>query len=159
VWMGRLSGLLITLAGVFYALFLIGSVLYAFLLTETLATFVGIGVVGGIVWRRANRWGALASLCAALLTNFALYYMKNKRLDSWDPNVFLASLVAGLAALVAVSLATRPEPAADMESFFTRLATSSDDGSRTPVWDARGFVVAWALVVVLVVSTAIFLSL
>ena len=45
-----------------YAMFLIQSVLYTFLLTETLATFVGISVLGGIVWRRANRWGALASL-------------------------------------------------------------------------------------------------
>lgn len=159
VWVGRLSGLLITLAGVVYAVFLIKSVLYAFLLTETLATFVGISVVGGILWRRANRWGALASLFAALLTNFALYYAKNQRLDSWDPNVFLASLLAGLAALVAVSLATAPEPAALVGPFFTRLETSSDDETRRPIWDARGFIVAWVFVIVLVVSTAIVLSL
>ena len=33
--------------GVLYAMFLIQSVLYTFLLTETLATFVGISVLGG----------------------------------------------------------------------------------------------------------------
>ena len=48
----------ITMLGVLYAMFLIQSVLYTFLLTETLATFVGISVLGGIVWPRANRWGA-----------------------------------------------------------------------------------------------------
>ena len=40
-----------TMLGVLYAVFLIDSVLYTFLLTETLATFVGISVLGGIVWR------------------------------------------------------------------------------------------------------------
>src|SRR5438445_10254814 len=73
LWVGRVSGLAITVIGVLYAMFLIQSVLYTFLLTETLATFVGIGVLGGVLWRRANRWGALASLLSALTTNFALY--------------------------------------------------------------------------------------
>ncbi len=97
--------------GVLYAMFLIESVLYTFLLTETLATFVGISVLGGILWRRANRWGALASLLSALATNFLLYYLTGQRLDHWDANVFLAALVVGIAALVVVSLLTRPEPA------------------------------------------------
>jgi Na+/proline symporter len=126
LWAGRLSGLAITLLGVLYAVYLIQSVLYTFLLTETLATFIGISVLGGIVWRRANRWGALASLVCSLTTNFAVYAWTGKRLDAWDPNVFLAALVAGTAALVIVSLLTRPEPAADVTSFFRRLDTSSD---------------------------------
>src|SRR5919199_2609817 len=70
LWVGRISGFVITMLGVLYAVYLIQSVLYTFLLTETLATFVGINVLGGLVWRRANRWGALASLTAALATNF-----------------------------------------------------------------------------------------
>jgi Na+/proline symporter len=127
VWVGRLSGLAISIVGVLYAVFLIKSVLYTFLLTETMATFVGISLVGGIVWRRANRWGALASLAAAFATNFILYYLTGKPLDHWDPNVFLAALLAGTAALVAVSLLTAPEPAAAMDPFWTRLDTSSDN--------------------------------
>ena len=55
LWVGRVSGVALTLLGVLYAMFLIQSVLYTFLLTETLATFVGISVLGGIVWPRANR--------------------------------------------------------------------------------------------------------
>lgn len=126
LWVGRISGLAITLLGVLYAVFLIQSVLYTFLLTETMSTFVGISVLGGIVWPRANRWGALASLVAAFVTNFLLYYLSGQRLDYWDPNVFLAALVAGIAALIGVSLLTTPEPADKLTSFFGRLRTSSD---------------------------------
>ena len=132
VWVGRFSGLAITMLGVLYAVFLIESVLYTFLLTETLATFVGISVLGGIVWRRANRWGALASLVGALVTNFLLYYVTGERLDYWDPNVFLAALVVGIVALVVVSLLTGPEPEESIESFFGRMATSSDAALASP---------------------------
>jgi Na+/proline symporter len=126
LWVGRASGFVITMFGVLYAIFLIESVLYTFLLTETLATFVGIGVLGGIVWRRANRWGALASVLASLATNFILYFATGQRLDHWDPNVFLASLAIGTIALVAVSLLTAPEPQSRVDDLFERLQTSSD---------------------------------
>jgi Na+/proline symporter len=183
LWVGRFSGFAITMLGVLYALLLIESVLYTFLLTETMATFVGISVLGGILWRRANRWGALASLIVAFATNFILYYVKGERLDYWDPNVFLAALVAGTAALVIVSLLTAPEPAPSVDSLFERLHTSSDDateGQSRPLllvdalhlraasggrgWrayreDLGGFAVGWILVFVLVIATAIFLKL
>jgi Na+/proline symporter len=191
LWVGRVSGLVITMAGVLYAMFLIDSVLYTFLLTETLATFVGISVLGGILWPRANRWGALASLLSALATNFLLYYLTGQRMDHWDANVFLAALLVGIAALVGVSLLTSPEPASKIDAFFARLQTSSDgpdEGSMAtggppaaeqPLllvnllrlraaaasrgWrvfreDLVGFAIAWAIVVVLVVATAVFLA-
>jgi Na+/proline symporter len=140
LWVGRISGFAITMLGVLYAVFLIKSVLYAFLLTETLATFVGISVLGGVVWRGANRWGALASLLSALATNFVLYGVTGQRLDHWDPNVFLAALLTGTVALVVVSLVTRPEPAASIESFFGRLATSSDQSATSDEQRGRGSV-------------------
>jgi Na+/proline symporter len=126
LWVGRVSGLVITLLGVFYALFLIERVLYSFLLTETLATYMGISIIGGLVWPRANRWGALASLVVALVTNFLLYWWEGERLDHWDPNVFCIALAAGIASLVVVSLLTAPEPDADVTSFVARLHTPSD---------------------------------
>ena len=95
LWIGRISGLAITALGVVYAIYFIDSVLYSFLLTETLATFIGISVLGGILWRRANRFGALASIAGAMGTNFLLYHLTGQRLDYWDPNVFLAALVVG----------------------------------------------------------------
>jgi Na+/proline symporter len=182
LWVGRISGFVITMLGVLYAMYLIESVLYTFLLTETLSTFVGISVLGGIVWPRANRWGALASLAAALATNFLLYSLAGQRLDRWDANVFLAALVAGIAALVLVSLLTRPEPAASIGSFFERLQTSSDESAVTvrPLllvnilhpwraspgagWrayreDLGGLAVGCVLVVALVGATAVLLAL
>jgi Na+/proline symporter len=183
LWVGRISGFAITILGVLYAVFLINSVLYTFLLTETMATFVGISVLGGILWRRANRWGALASLVSALTVNFLLYSLTGQRLDRWDPNVFLAALLGGIAALVVVSLLTPPEPAAGIESFFERLDLSSDDAGPGPAavrplllvnllhprriaaargWqifreDLAGFAAAWVLVLALVAATAVFL--
>jgi Na+/proline symporter len=125
LWAGRLSGLLITLLGVAYAVFLIDKVLNTFLLTETLATYVGIAVLGGIFWRRANRWGALAGVAAAVAANFAIYSWLGQRFDHWDPNVFLAALLAGAAVFVLVSLVTPPEPDAVLDDFFARLRTPS----------------------------------
>jgi len=57
LWIGRVSGLTITMLGVLYAIFLIERVLYTFLLSETMATFMGISLMGGLIWKRANRWG------------------------------------------------------------------------------------------------------
>jgi len=179
LWVGRISGLGITVIGVLYAVFLIQSVLYTFLLTETLATFVGVSVLGGVLWRRANRWGALASLLSALTTNFVLYRLKGQRLDYWDANVFLAALLAGISALVIVSLLTSPEPADAISSFFGRLETSSDDEANRPLLlvhllhvgrvarerglrafrhDLGGFAVGWLMVLLLVGATAMLLA-
>lgn len=122
---GRAGGLLITSLGVVYALFFIDRVLNTFLLTETLATYVGISVLGGIFWRRATRWGACLGILAAFTANFSIYAALGRRLDSWDPNVFLAALLSGAAVFVLASLLTRPEPAAQLDTFFNRLQTPS----------------------------------
>jgi Na+/proline symporter len=184
LWVGRVSGFLITMLGVVYAMYLIDSVLYTFLLTETLATFMGISVLGGILWPRANRWGALASLIGALTTNFVLYYATGQRLDHWDPNVFLAALIVGILLLVVVSLLTRPEPAREIDDLFHRLERSSDDDRVQPLllvnllrvvqrrqqdgaaavrgWkafreDINGFVIGWLVVIGLVAATVWYL--
>ncbi len=142
LWIGRVSGLVITMLGVLYALFLIERVLYAFLLTETLATYMGISLIGGIVWARANRWGALASLVASLSTNFLLYYSRGERLDHWDADVFFLAFLAGVAGLVIFSLLTSPEPRLEIDSFYGRLQSPADvgrpDGSDTSVTALAG---------------------
>ena len=122
---GRLSGFLIAMAGVAYAMFLVDKVLNAFLLVETMATFMGVSFLGGIIWRRANRWGALASVLAAFAANFIGYYLRGERFDDWDPNVFGIALATGVVTLVVVSLLTPPEPKEAMENFFGRLDTPS----------------------------------
>jgi hypothetical protein len=112
--------------GVFYAVFLIEKVLYSFLLTETLSTYVGTSIVAGIVWRRANRWGALTSLVVALGTNFGLYWLRGDRLDHWNATVFFVALMAGIVSLLVVSLLTAPEPEPATTSFMARLQTPSN---------------------------------
>lgn len=130
LWMGRLSGFAAVLLAVAYAVFLIQKVLYSFLLMETIATYMGISMVGGIIWRRANRWGAAGSVVVALTTNFSLYHLRHQRLDAWDPNIFLASFLAGVATLVLLSLATAPEQGSEVDTFFTNLESPSDlDGA------------------------------
>lgn len=161
LWIGRLSGAGITAASFLYAVFLIDKVLYSFLLTETAATYVGIAVVGGFIWRRGNRWGALSGIVVAFAVNFAMYAALGKRFDHWDPNVFGTALLAGSAAYVLISLLTKPEPAGQSEAFFRRL----EDGpplilvdllrrKKRPLWQAyiedwKGFAAAWGVVAAL----------
>jgi Na+/proline symporter len=185
LWVGRVSGVSITMLGVLYAMFLVESVLYTFLLTETLSTFMGISVLGGLLWRRANRWGALASVVTALAINFVLHYATGRRLDYWDANVFLAALTGGILALVVVSLLTPAEPAEKLDSFFDPLQTSSDApperqmadhplllvnllhlrraaggrGWRVYREDLGGFAIGWAFVILLVAATSVLLAL
>ncbi len=135
---GRLSGVVVVLLAVFYAVFLIRRVLYSFLLTETVATFVGISLLGGIVWSRANRWGALASLLLSLTVNFALYYLRGQRLDQWDPSVFLCALGVGSLGFVLVSFLTTPEPEAALRHFFCNLQTPSDTGIQAETHSVAG---------------------
>jgi len=123
---GRLGGLLVVAGALIYAVFFIKRVLYSFLLTETMATFVGISVLGGIFWPRANRWGAIASISSAMLTNFAGYAFMGRRLDDWDPTIFLVALFTGIVAFVVVSLLTAPEDTNRTDEFFNRLQTPSD---------------------------------
>lgn len=72
LWVGRSSGLVLTLLGVGFAL-LIKNVLDAFLFSETAAAFMGVMFMGGFLWRRANRQAAAASI----LVSFAAYYSAN----------------------------------------------------------------------------------
>ena len=131
---GRISGLLITCAAVAYSVFFIQRVLYAFLLTETMSTFVGISIYAGLIWERANRWGALAGMVASATVNFASYLWRHQRLDDWDPAVFCAALATGILATIAVSLLTRPEPEKRVAAFVARINTPSiGDDCKAPV--------------------------
>ncbi len=126
LWVGRISGFLAVVVAVIYALFLIDRVLYSFLLTETLAAYVGISIMAEVVWKRANRWGAAGSILVSMGTNFWLYHWKHQRLDYWDPWIFFASFVAGAVTLVVVSLLTPAEDESHVAPFYTKLQTPSD---------------------------------
>jgi Na+/proline symporter len=129
LWSGRFAGVAMTLLGVVFGLF-VGSVLQAFLFTETIAAFMGISMFGAISWRRSNRWGALASLLVSSSVFFWLTHSEYGVLLQWEAANFAIALVAGFAALAAGSLATAPESGKRLASFYERL----DRASR---WDAR----------------------
>jgi Na+/proline symporter len=74
LWAGRLSGLALTVAGVLFGLY-VNEVLQAFLFTETIAALMGIMVLGGFLWKRANRAGALAGTLVAFAVYYALGYL------------------------------------------------------------------------------------
>ena len=71
---GRISGLGLTLLGVLFA-FSVGQVLDAFMFNETIPAFLGIAVMGGILWKRANRCGALSAVAVSLAAYYALNYL------------------------------------------------------------------------------------
>lgn len=130
LWVGRISGLGVTIAAVAYAVFFIQRVLYSFLLTETMATFVGISILAGVIWPRANRWGALVSIVVSIGVNFIGYALARQRLDHWDPTVFMFALGSGVIALVVVSLLTPAEAPERLGKFYENLHTpSGKDGA------------------------------
>lgn len=129
LWAGRCAGVAMTMFGVVFGLF-VGSVLQAFLFTETIAAFMGISMFGAICWRRANRWGALGSLLVSSAVFFALTHAQHGVLLQWGAGNFCIALAIGFASLWAFSLLTPPEPAGRLGSFYDRL----DRASR---WDAE----------------------
>ncbi len=143
--MGRLSGLGLTLLGVLFAL-TVDQVLHAFLFTETIAAFMGIMFLGGVLWKRANRWGALAATLVAFGVYYALMFQRTGELllvYRWQPEPFAWAMLLGSGVLVVVSLLTRPEEPARIEAFFDKLRRSSDtpdlaSGQAAPLAAQRG---------------------
>lgn len=128
LWMGRYSGLGLTVLGVLFAL-TVKNVLHGFLFTETIAAFMGIIVFGGMMWKRANRYGAYA----AVIVSFGLYYIINHNLAGewmvvykWQPAPFGWAMLAGFIALIVVSLLTKAESPEKIEAFFDKQLRQSD---------------------------------
>ena len=145
LWVGRSSGLGLTLFGVGFAL-IIKEVLQTFLFNETLPAFMGIMFMGGILWRRANRHGATASITTA----FVVYYLLNHQLSGewhlvykWRAAPFGWAMLAGFVALLVVSLATQPESPERITAFFDNLRRTSNEtgvpeGQPQPLAGDRG---------------------
>jgi Na+/proline symporter len=142
LWVGRTSGLGLTLFGMGFAL-IIEEVLQTFLFNETLPAFMGIMFMGGILWRRANRYGAAASILIA----FVVYYLVNHHLAGgwhlvyrWKAAPFGWAMLAGTAALILVSLVTPAEAPERINVFFTALRRTSNEApsasGQSPAWAA-----------------------
>ncbi|MEN8192535.1 MAG: sodium:solute symporter family protein [Bacteroidota bacterium] len=129
LWMGRVSSLVLTLFGVLFALY-INSVLHAFLFIETIAAFMGIMIFGGILWKRANRYGAIAGVATAYILYYALNYFDIGTFEivyKWKPEPFGWAMLAGFIMLILISLITKPEKQEQIDSFFDNMLKSSDE--------------------------------
>ena len=127
--MGRVSGLGLTLLGILFALY-VERVLDAFLFTETIAAFVGIMFLGGVLWKRANRHGALAATIAAFGVYYAINYAATgefRLVYKWEPAPYGWATLAGFVLFIVVSLLTRPEDRGRIERFFENMKRSTDD--------------------------------
>jgi Na+/proline symporter len=128
LWMGRYSGLCLSVLGVLFALS-IKNVLNGFLFTETLAAFMGIIFLGGIVWKRANRHGA----ATAVVVSLSVYYIVNfvtvgdlMLVYKWKPGPFGIAMLSGFFIFWLVSILTKPEDKDKIESFFDNMRRKSD---------------------------------
>ncbi len=127
--MGRISSLLLTLLGVLFALY-VNSVLHAFLFIETIAAFMGIMIFGGILWKRANRYGAIAGVLSSYILYYTLNYMHSGTFEivyKWRPEPFGWAMLIGFVMLILVSFITKPEPKEKIDKFFDNMLRLSDE--------------------------------
>jgi Na+/proline symporter len=142
---GRLSGLALTLGGVGFALG-VHTVLDAFMFNETLPAFLGIAVLGGFLWKRANRYGALAAVVISLATYYAINICQTGQwclVYKWLPAPYGWAMLVGAVVFVVVSLLTPPEDPKRIERFFDNMQRSTDDeglpaGQPKPLASERG---------------------
>jgi hypothetical protein len=95
---------------------------------------MGIMFLGGILWKRANRQGALASTVVSFVVYYAINSVLTGRLQlvyRWQPGPFAWAMLAGAVAFIAASLLTRPEDPARMDDFFQRMRRSTDSAKLT----------------------------
>jgi Na+/proline symporter len=145
LWIGRVSGLGLTMFGVVFALF-VEEVLQTFLFNETLPAFLGIMFLGGFLWRRANRYGAWSSIAVAFAVYFAANQLQTgewRLIYAWTPAPFAWSMLAGALTFIGVSLATAPEDSQRIDAFFDNLRRTTDEegipaGQHKPLAADRG---------------------
>jgi Na+/proline symporter len=128
--MGQFSGLGLAILAVLFAMS-IKNVLHAFLFTETLAAFMGIMFLGGLIWKRANRYGAASAVIVSILTYFIFNYVSTGELMlvyKWKPAPFGLAMFSGFFVFWLVSILTRPENKEKNDAFFDNMRRKSDAG-------------------------------
>jgi Na+/proline symporter len=129
LWTGRFSSVVLTLLGVLFAVY-VSNVLHAFLFIETIAAFMGIMVFGGILWKRANRYGAISGVTAAFIVYYILNYLQTGAWEivyHWEPDLFGWAMLVGFSLLILVSLLTKPEDPERIDKFFDKMLRLSDE--------------------------------
>ncbi len=115
---GRWSSVAVVGGGLLFA-FYFPSVVHGLMALWKVTAFLGVAFWFGVMWRRANRYGAMAS--ALVMSALSAY---TGGMLSWPLEKQIALyLPAGIAAMVVFSRLTPPEPARKLEHFYTLLKT------------------------------------
>ncbi len=91
---------------------------------------MGIPFFLGLFWRRANRYGAVASFFSGLLAMLIANYGFGWTGDSGLPKSILFFLVTGFSAGIIVSLLTPPEPKRGLDQFYLLMNTPIGEEQR-----------------------------
>lgn len=114
---GRIVSAGLTVGSLLMALYM-KSVIDATVHFVTIVAFVGIPMWVGIIWPRANRYGAWASILGSSAMFFAA-----RQIGWGQGGQLLSSLLVGFALCLLVSLFTQPESADRLQRFFALLHT------------------------------------
>jgi Na+/proline symporter len=125
----RFASIIIVAGGLSFA-FWIPSVVEGLKVIWQVTSVIGISYWIGVVWPRANRWGAWASFIVA--ASIAVFIGDTFRFGmglpfEWTTAIYLP---AGFITNIVVSLLTRPEPEARLENFYALLETPVGKESR-----------------------------
>lgn len=115
---GRLFSVVVVLGGICFALSFT-SVIQGLLALLKVCSFLGLSFWAGLVWPRANRYGAFGS--TVVMAGASMYA---EHILHWPlPQQIALYLLLGVASLIVISKSTRPEPALQLKKFFTLLDT------------------------------------
>jgi Na+/proline symporter len=115
----RISGLIIILAALFFAILMRSSLVKTILDFVNITGLVGISVVMGILWRRMNSTGMVCSTVTAVIAFIITSYVfaMGREFTIGIP------LIAGLAAGIVGSLLTDPPSPEVIDPFFKKIYT------------------------------------
>ncbi|MDZ7318550.1 MAG: sodium:solute symporter family protein [candidate division KSB1 bacterium] len=114
----RLSSGVIVLGGLLFA-YIFPSVVHGLMEVWKVTAYLGIAFWAGVIWKKANRYGALASaLSMAAIAIYTGNYLK------WPLQYQIALYVpVGIVVMIVVSHFTRSEPEEQLHNFYTLLDT------------------------------------
>jgi len=115
---GRMTSIITVVGGVLFA-FAFPSVVHGLIEVWKVTAYLGVAFWAGVMWKRANRYGAWASG----ITMAALSIYSGNILGWSLPEQISLYLPAGIIVMVVVSWFTTPEPAEKLRQFYLLLQT------------------------------------
>ncbi|MBN2355090.1 hypothetical protein JXO59_03195, partial [candidate division KSB1 bacterium] len=114
----RYASCVIVLGGLFFA-YAFPSVVHGLMEVWKVTAYLGIAFWAGVIWKKANRYGALVSALAmaaiAVYTGNVLKWPMQDQIALYVP--------VGMVLMIVVSYFTRPEPEDQLRKFYTLLDT------------------------------------